>query len=62
VHTVELGIPTDHQSPMVYQYTATQQETDFGSVQSTLYWECQQLGTQDSSLPLNLTSVSGEGT
>jgi hypothetical protein len=62
VHDVELGQSMDYQALQTYQYASAQQAADFGSVQNTLYWTLQQVGTDDVSVAPPLTSTAGEGT
>lgn len=62
VHQVELFQTNDYQALQQYQYPASQQQADFGSVQDTLYFDIQQVGTDDVSRPMHLVAVAGEGT
>jgi hypothetical protein len=62
VHSVQQGQGTDLQALQTYQYPPAQQQTDFGAVQATLFWDCFQVGIDDRSVPLNLVSNAGEGT
>ena len=62
VHQVQLGQPLEFQTPIVYQYSLTQQEVDFGAGQTTLHWQVVQLGLDDVSEAAPLVSVEGEGT
>jgi hypothetical protein len=62
VHQVALGQGLAYQTPATFMYSAAQQQSDFGSVQTTLYWDCVQVGLDGTSAPLLLVSQAGEGT
>jgi hypothetical protein len=59
-HTFTIFQSSNYQAQQGMTYTAAQQMTDFGAVQTTLYWNVQQYGDSDTSYALALVGESTE--